>query len=324
VGFIFLIVGLAITVKSADVLIESTSKIAAKYGVSSFIIGITVIAFGTSAPELVVGIMSAAQTTNQLTLGTIIGSSYANMALIIGIAAIMLPLTVRDTVARREMPMLILVQGILAFMVLSDGKLTRTEGIILLVCFAGFIAYIIMNSKNSSKISIGGEEDIDVASNLAAENSKQASLAKLWILCIASLVGLYVGGKLSVDSSMRIAENFGISETIIGLTVVAVGTSLPELVTSIIAVKKNEPDMVLGNCVGSNIFNTLMVLGLSSAISPFSVQDNITFDALLIIFLNAFVLVVSFFTKKIHRLSGIILVLSYIGYISYKIIMALA
>lgn len=327
--FILLLVGLVIIIKSADILIDSTSKIARKYGVSTFVIGITVIAFGTSAPELVVGLVSGINGTNQLTLGNIIGSSFANTALIIGMAATIFPLAVKDTVVKREVPMLIAVQGILAFMILADGKLTRPEGVILLLGFAGFIAYIIINSKKSLKILIDSEGglDTDGDGNMVeeiAKDSKQRSFAKLWVFSVLSLIGLFIGGKLAVDNSTQIAVNFGLSETVIGLTVVAIATTLPELITSLMAVKKKEPDIVLGNCVGSNLFNILLVLGLSSVIHPISVHENITLDIIFMILLTLTVFIVSLFRKRVPRLFGILLMVSYFIYICFKVITVLA
>lgn len=320
-----LLAGLAIIVKSADVLIDSSSKIARKYGVSSFVIGITVIAFGTSAPEAVVGLLSAVNKTNQLTLGNIIGSAYANTALIVGIAAAILPLTVKNSVIKREIPMLIFVQCILAFMILADNKLTRLEGIILLAGFAGFIAYIIIDSKKSHTIPIDSEGGIDTDESELAEKAgvKVAKFAKLWVYGGLSLIGLFIGGKLAVDSSTQIAVNFGLNETIIGLSVVALATTLPELMTSVMAVRKNEPDIVLGNCIGSNLFNILSVLGLSAAINPISTQGDMLFDVLFMIALTVVIFAVSFFAKRVTRLTGILLIISYISYVGVKVITAL-
>jgi len=324
--FILLIIGLVIIVKSADVLIDSSSKIARKYGVSTFVIGITVIAFGTSAPELVVGIMSAVNKTNQLALGNIIGSSYSNTALIVGMAATMFPLAVKDSVVKREIPMLIFVQCVLGFMILGDGKLTHLEGILLLVGFAGFIAYVIMNSKKSLKISIDAEGDLDTDGdrNMVEEKAKERSMLKLWILSAASLIGLFIGGKLAVDNSTKIAVSLGLSETLIGLTVVAIATTLPELITSLMAVKKKEPDIVLGNCVGSNLFNILLVLGLSSFVNPIAVQGDMLFDVIFMVLLTVVVFAISLLAKRIPRLYGIALMSCYSVYICFKVMVTLS
>lgn len=319
--FVLLLVGLIIIIKSADVLIDSTSKIARRYGVSTFVIGITVVAFGTSAPELVVGLMSAVNRTNQLTLGNVVGSCFANTAFIVGLSALLFPLAVKDRVVKREIPMLIFVQAVLALMLLIGEKLTRPEGIVLFTGFAGFVFYIMKNSRRSLPISIDSEGDLDTDGdgNMVAENKKESSNGRLCLLGGLSLVGLFIGGKLAVDSSTQIAESFGLNETVIGLTVVSMATTLPELITSLMAVKKKEPDIVLGNCVGSNLFNILLVLGLSATINPIAVQGGMALDMLYMMLLTVSVFVVSLFVKKIPRLFGMVLMLSYFCYISFKV-----
>ena len=323
--FVWLLAGLLFIIKSADVLIDSTSKIAKKYGVSSFVIGITVIAFGTSTPELAVGLVSAANKTNQLTLGNIVGSAVSNTALIVGIAATVFPLTVKDSVVKREIPMLIAVQCALAFMVLYDNELTRLEGIVLMLGFIGFIFYVVKNAKKSMPVSIDGEGDLDTDGdgNQVPDNAKQDKLLKLILFSVLSLAGLFVGGNLTVGNSTKIAEIFGLSETVIGLTVVAVATTLPELITSIMAVKKKEPDIVLGNCIGSNLFNILLVLGASSTIHPIAVQGDMTVDLITATLLTVVVFFVSLFTKKVPRLFGLLLMTGYFFYLSSKLISAL-
>ncbi|PKM71790.1 MAG: sodium:proton exchanger [Firmicutes bacterium HGW-Firmicutes-16] len=321
-----LILGLAMIIKSADVLIDSSSKIARRYGISSFIIGITVIAFGTSAPELAVGIISGINHTNQLSLGNIIGSSLSNIALIVGISAIIMPLYVRDNVLKREIPMLLGIQIILAVMLFVDGRLSRTEGCILLLGFLGFMIYVFRDAKNSMKIQIDTEGGIDTdgdGNQLPQEaeiKQRNESLAKLSFLSLISLLGLFIGGNLTVDSSTQIAKSLGLSETLIGLTVVALATTIPELITSIMAALKKEPDIVLGNCIGSNIFNILLVLGFSSVISPIVAESRLWIDVAAMLILTIFVLIVSLVKKKLFRGTGIFLLLSYIAYIIYKVI----
>ena len=319
--YLFFLAGLVLIIKSADVLIDATSKIARRYGVSAFVIGITIVAFGTSAPEFVVGLMSAINGTNQLSLGNIVGSSFTNTALIVGISAILLPLTVEDSVVKREIPMLLLAQVVLAFMILFDGKLSIFEGILLLAGFVGFITYVIVNSKKSAAVSLAAEGDIDSGSDGdAVAETKQCRILKSWLLSAASLIGLFVGGKLAVDGSTKIAANFGLSETVIGLTVVAIATTLPEMMTSIVAARKKEPDIVIGNCVGSNLFNILFVLGLSATINPIVVKNNLLFDLILMIFLTFIVFVISLIRKRVSRTAGVALLLSYGVYLVAKLV----
>ena len=316
-------------VKSADVLIDSTTKIAKRYGVSSFVIGITVVAFGTSAPELAVGIISGITHTNQLTLGNIIGSSLSNTALIVGISAIIMPLQVRDSVVRREIPMLIGIQTILTIMLFANGWLSRLDGAILIIGFVGFMLYVIKDSKGSMKIEIDAEGDIDTDAdgNLLSREIVDAegneNLIKLWCFSVLSLAGLFIGGRLTVGSSTNIAQSLGLSETLIGLTVVAIATTMPELITSIIAAVKKEPDIVLGNCIGSNIFNILLVLGLSSVISPIPTDVSLWLDVAIMLILTIFVFIISWVRKSIKRRTGIFLLFAYVSYLIYKVISVL-
>ncbi len=327
--FLLLILGLVMIIKSADILIDSSSKIARRYGVSSFIIGITVIAFGTSAPELAVGIVSGINHKNQLTLGNIIGSSMSNIALIIGLAAVIFPLQVKDTVVKRELPILFVIQIALGAMLFTNGQLSRFEGLILLGAFVLFMLYISRDARKSIKIQIDAEGDIDTDSDgngLSPQmdnEQKNTGLIKLWCCSLLSLLGLFIGGKLTVDSSTQIAQSFGLSETLVGLTVVALATTMPELITGIVAARKEEPEIVLGNCIGSNIFNILLVLGFSSVISPIPSDSGFWVDVLIMLALTFFVFIMSLFRKKLQRLTGVFLLTGYIVYLAFKVISAL-
>lgn len=325
-SFIILILGLVLIIKSADILIDSASRIARGFGISTFIIGITVVAFGTSAPELVVGLVSGINHTNQLTLGNIIGSTLSNTALIIGLSAILYPLQVSDSVVRREIPLSFFVQILLSVMVLSDGVLSRWEGLILLFSFLLFMVYVTRSSRQSMRIQIDPEGDIDTdgdGNGLPQEPDgagKKTGNLKLWTLLVLGLAGLFIGGRIIVTSSVEIAAAFGLSETLIGLTVVALGTTMPELVTSIMAVVKKEPEIVIGNCIGSNIFNILLVLGSSATISPILVEGSLYADIGIMLLFTLFVLIVSLMKKKLERMTGIVLFLGYISYLLFKII----
>jgi cation:H+ antiporter len=326
--FVFLILGLAMIIKSADVLIDSSAEIARRYGVSSFIIGITVIAFGTSAPELAVGIVSGINHINQLTLGNIIGSSMSNIGLIVGLAAVILPLQVRGSVVKRELPLLFVIQIILGAMLFMDGQLSRAEGFVLLGAFVLFMIYISGDAGKSAKMQMDAGSGIDTGSDgnrLSSQpenGQKNNGLTKLWCYSLLALFGLFIGGKLTVDSSTRIAQSFGLSETLIGLTVVALATTMPELITSIVAARKKEPEIVLGNCIGSNIFNILLVLGLSSVISPIPADSGLWIDVAAMLVLTLFVFSMSLLHKKLRRLTGIFLLTGYAAYLAYKVIAA--
>ena len=319
-----LLLGLGLIIKSADILVDAAAKLARRYGVSTFIIGITVIAFGTSAPELAVGIISGINHTNQLTLGDVLGSSIANMGLIAGVAAVIFPLQVKDLAVRRELPILFGVQVALCVMTLIDGRLSRIDGIILLAVFILYMLFIALDHKKSATIQIDAEGDIDTdgdGNNLpkGSDDGNKHSVLRLWLYSVLSLAGLFLGGKLTVDSCTALAESIGLSQTLIGLTVVALATSMPELITSIVAARKREPDIVLGNCIGSNILNILLVLGLSATISPISVGNQLWFDFASILALTVLVFIMSALRKKLGRLTGIVLVMCYIAYIIVKI-----
>ena len=328
--FLLLVIGLVLIIKSADVLIGSASKLARRFGVSTFIIGISVVAFGTSAPELAVGILSGINHTNQLTLGNTIGSSLSNIALIVGIAAIIMPLQVRAATIKREIPMLFGVQAVLAAMLFVDGRLSRVEGVVLLLGFVGFMVYVWRDTKYSMQIQIDAEGDIDTDNDgnslppEAVVKQAQESLVKLCCFAALSLAGLFVGGKLTVDSSTHIAQSFGLSETLVGLTLVAIATTMPELITSIMAAIKKEPDIVLGNCIGSNLFNILFVLGISTVISPIRTDNSLWIDVAVMLFLTAFIFLISLLHKKLRRKTGIFLLCIYVVYLVTKVWMALA
>lgn len=327
--YLLLILGLFMIIKSADTLISSSSKIAKRYGVSSFVIGITVVAFGTSAPELAVGIVSGITHTNQLTLGNIIGSSLANTAMIVGVSAIIMPLGVRDSVVRREIPMLVGTQIVLAIMLFSDRVLSPIDGLILMIGFVFLMIYIIKDSKGSMQIELDAEGDIDTdgdgnqLSKEVIDEKSHENMFKLWCLSILSLAGLFIGGRLTVSSSQAIALSLGLSETLIGLTVVSIATTMPELITSIMAAIKKEPDIVLGNCIGSNMFNILLVLGLSSVISPIPADASLWFDVIIMIVLTIFVFITSWIRKAIKRSTGVVLLCIYVSYLVFKVITVL-
>ena len=327
-NFLYLIIGFIFLVKGADLLVGSASKLAKLLGVPSFIVGITVVAFGTSAPEAVIGIFSAIKQTNQITLGNVIGSSIVNVALAIGITSIILPLEIERETTQKEIPFLLAVQ-VLLFVLVSTGTLiSRIEGMFFLLVFALFVFYISIKYKriysyieNSNQDSLGQQqkekmpEDESVGSNKV---QKKIVLKLLGVL-VLGLAGMVIGGNLIVDSSTSIAQMFGLSETLIGLTVVALGTSLPELVTCIVAAVRKEAGIAVGNIIGSNIFNIVFVLGVSSVINPIKAV-GVSVDIIIVAMLTCILLAFAHFKKKTTRVGGIILIATYIAYIVYKIL----
>lgn len=306
--FVILFVGLLFIVKSADILIESTSEIAKRFGISSFVIGLTVVAFGTSAPELVVGILSACSKSNELTLGNVIGSTFSNIAFIIGITAIISPLLIDKAILKREFPILLIIEIILVAMIFINPVITRVDGAIFILLFLIFMIYIYKKASAVQQEGKGEEKKI------VLEESKKP-LSREVILAVLSLVGLFLGGKFTVDSSTSIALAFGMSETLIGLTVVSIATTLPELITSVLAVKKGNTEIVLGNCIGSNIFNILLVLGSSALINPIPVNTMSKFNAIGMIGITLFVFIVARMNGKIGKWIGVLLLAFYVLYL---------
>lgn len=314
-SFIILIVSLAIIVFAADKLIDSSSKIARFYGVPVFIIGVSIIAFGTSAPELVVGIISSIQGANELSYGNIIGSCINNTGLILGITAMILTVKVDEKILKKEMLMLTIIEFILLFMSFN-GMLSRGNGLILLLLGIAFIIYIIKGSKNPEQEY--SDEDMKI---------EKKDLPKNWVIMFVSLLALVISGHLIVESSQAIAESFHIDKSAIGLTLIALGTTMPELVTSIAAARRKEDDIILGNIIGSNIFNILVILGSASLIKPISINfidsvnvlKSLAVDVGFMIFLNLLLYVIMFSKRIVSKSTGIIVFLFYVLYMTKQI-----
>ncbi len=310
-SFFLLILGFAVLIKSADILIDSASKLARMFAIPSFIIGFSVVAFGTSAPELVIGIFSGLSQSNLITLGDVIGSCIANIALIIGVTAIIRPLAIDSSVLYKEIPLSFGIQLLLFCMIIIGGVLSKIDAVILLILFAVFLFYIFSRSKN---LGIANEEN-ESSTETTTKNPK----IKLAGLLIISITGVIIGGNLVVNSSTAIAHRFGLSDVLIGSTIVALGTSLPELVTSIVAALKRQSDIAIGNIIGSNIFNILFVLGVSSLIHPIPKTPGITIDISIMLFATLLAFFIPLRCKTISRLGGIILLALYVSFMIYKV-----
>lgn len=309
VGFVFLI-------KGADWLVSGASSLANRLGVSTLVIGLTIVAFGTSAPELTVNLLASFQGNTDIAIGNIIGSNIANILLILGISAIIFPLTIQRGTVWREIPFAVLAVLVVTIMVndvFLDGSvsstITRIEGLVLLSFFAIFIYYIFSTAKQPSNEN-GIETEI-----------KQYSTNRSILMILGGLVGLVVGGKWIVDGAILFATQLGISEALIGLTVVAVGTSLPELATSVVAVYKKNVDIAVGNVVGSNIFNIFWILGLSASITPLPFSAKLGFD-LGVVTVVTILLFLALFVGKRHTLErwqGWVFVILYVIYTIFLI-----
>jgi cation:H+ antiporter len=296
----------------AEGLVRGASSLAIRLGVSPLVVGLTVVAFATSSPELVVSIKAAIEGNPGIVVGNVVGSNICNIALILGVAAMISPMSVKTQVIKREIPIMIIVSVIL-LLILVDDTITRVEGVFLVI---GIITYIILGYKYSIK----EKDNIEVIKEF--EEIIPKSPYKIWkslIFMLAGLGLLVLGSNLFVDGAVAIAEKFGVSQAIIGLTIVAFGTSLPELTTSIVASFKNENDIAIGNAVGSNVFNILSVLGISSLVRPIADTGITIFDLSIMMFFTILILPLSRSKFTLRRWEGALLFCGYIAYMIYLI-----
>lgn len=311
IEIILLILGLITLIKSADFLVDAASSIAKKFHISPAIIGLTILAFGTSLPELFVNVIAAINNSSQVALGNIVGSNIANILLVLGITGLLTQIKVKKNVIYKEIPFALLASLILLVMVLDKTKthIGFYSGLILILFLAIFMYYVLSTIKNKNKDSI-----IPTTTELKINSTKKDIL----FLIIGS-IGLYFGGEWTVNGAVFLAKLLNLSEFFISATIVAIGTSLPELVTSIIAAKKKETDMAIGNVVGSNILNIFWVLGFTSIIKPIQIPPFIYQD-LIIVSIATFILFFSLFISKKHlfrKRTGILFIISYICYIAF-------
>lgn len=307
------IAGLALLVWSADRFVEGAAATAQYFGMSPLLIGMVIVGFGTSAPEMVVSVLAAVQGNPGIALGNAYGSNITNIALILGITALISPIAVQPQIIRRELPILMAVTA-LAIWQLRDGMLSLADGVVLLVTLVALMGWTTLRGMK-------GRDNIarDIAEELAQPESKM-SLRRALFWLVLGLVLLILSSRLLVWGAVDIAQALGVSDLIIGLTVVAIGTSLPELASSVMAARKGEHDIAVGNIIGSNLFNTLAVVGLAATIHPMSVAAEVLHrDALVMAALTILLFVFVWSRKRITRLEGAILLAAYIGYTAYLI-----
>tara|TARA_R110002096_G_scaffold312401_5_gene506746 strand:- start:552 stop:1505 length:954 start_codon:yes stop_codon:yes gene_type:complete len=311
VASLLIVLGFTCLIFGANWLVSGASSLAKKNNVPDLIIGLTIVAFGTSAPELIVNCVASFNGFSDIVFGNIIGSNNFNLFIILGIAGLIYPITVQSSTAWKEIPISLFVV-LLLFVLVNDllinqnPEISRIDGVILLVGFLCFIYYVFTQLKQEQSDVIAYEEK---------------SNYKIWALIIIGIAGLIVGGKLVVDNSINIAIELGVSQKIIGLTIVAAGTSLPELVTSIVAATKKNSDIAIGNVIGSNIFNILLILSISSFVNPIAYNPNFNQDLLILIGGTAF-LFIAMFTgkrKKLDRWEALILLSFYLIYTTYLV-----
>jgi len=309
---LLMILGFGLLIKGADWLVDGASALARKFHISDLAIGLTIVAFGTSAPELVVNTFAAFEGHSDIVFGNVIGSNNFNLFLILGIAGIITPLAVQSSTVWKEIP-LSLVAAILLFFLVNDSYiggsslLSRIDGLILIMMFAYFLYYVYKNLR----------EEV----NSSDTKSKYFSTLKIISFIFIGLAGLIGGGKIVVYSAIELATTLGVSQKIIGLTIVAAGTSLPELATSVVAAVKKNNDIAIGNIIGSNIFNIFLILGVSALIKPVQYSVSFNFDLYLLVF-GTILLFVTMFTgqkKKLDRWEAVVLVVVFLGYLFYLI-----
>ena len=309
--YVLLLIGFVLLIKGADFFVDGASSIAKTLKVPSLIIGLTIVAFGTSAPELAVSITSALNGQNGIAVGNVVGSNIFNTLMVVGVAAMIYPLTVKKSVLFKEFPFTVL-SGIVLFILAIDvfmesgttNILSRTDGAMLLIFFCIFMYYLI---ESALKARDSEEEEINAI-----------PLWKSIVFSVVGIIGIIFGGDMVVDSATNVALSLGMSETLVGLTIIAIGTSLPELVTSVVAAKKGESDIALGNVIGSSIFNVFLILGVSSVLHPIELSGPIIIDIFIMIIVTLITFAFSI-NKRINRIEGGALVAGYIAYMAYII-----
>lgn len=315
VSIIKLVIGFVLLVKGADLFVDGSSSVAKKFHIPSVVIGLTIVAFGTSAPELAVSMSAALKGSNDIAIGNVVGSNIFNTLVVLGASAAITPIAVEKGIIKKDYPLSIFAAVLLAILSLdilfgADAMtISRVDGIILLVCFAFFL-YSTIKSALSGKTEVEEEE------------IKNIPIWKSLLFIGIGLAGIVWGGDLSVEGAKEIARFFGLSEALIGLTIVAFGTSLPELVTSVIAAKKGESDIAVGNVVGSNIFNVFLIIGTSAAILPMNVSSSYVFDMVMLVATMVIPFIFIAKTKKVSRTQGLVMIASYIVYTAYLIMRA--
>lgn len=320
---LLLLVGFAGLIKGADFFVEGSSSVAKLLRVPSLIIGLTVVAFGTSMPELAVSVTAAVQGSNEIAISNVIGSNIFNLLMVVGVSTLVKPMQVQPSVLKKEFPFSIFVGIVLLFLcsdqwifqwfgiIAEQNVLSRLDGGILLLLFALFMYGILRDAGKARKKHSAREEKDEI---------QIMTPAKSILYIIGGLAGIVIGGQLVVNSATEIAREFGLSETLIGLTIVAIGTSLPELVTSVVAAIKGECEIALGNVVGSNVFNVLMVLGLSITISPIRVEMTAVYDLFILAVVSLLILVFLLWKKRVPRYAGAMMVAVYAAYTAYIIL----
>ena len=307
IAVVLLLIGFVMLIKGADWFVDGAAGVAARFGIPQLVIGLTIVAMGTSAPEAAVSITSAFKGSAGITVGNVVGSNIINVLVILGLTAIIIPLAVQKSTRRIEIPYMIFITLLFLGLGYTGGQITRLEGVVLWIAFIVYLLYLFRMAKN-------GKEE-------ATPKEEQKSIWIQLLLIIIGVLCIVLGSDFVVDGATEIAKVLGMSDRIIGLTIVAFGTSLPELVTSITAAKKGSADIAIGNIVGSNIFNILFIIGTTALILPVVFASNFIIDTMIAVF-AAVLLFICVCNKegKLKRTGGIIMLVVYAGYFVYLLI----
>ena len=319
-SLIILIVGFVLLIKGADFFVEGSSAVAKRLRIPSMIIGMTIVAMGTSLPECAVSV------TASLTISNAVGSNIFNLLVVCGVCTLFVPLAVQKSTLQKEFPLSIFCAGLLLLLGYLGMTLGRIDGILFLIIFTGYLLWMIRSVKRARRtttpdaISSIQEERISLSEEEIEQVTSHINLLPAWkclIFILGGMIAIKYGGDFVVDGASAIAVRLGLSQTLIGLTIIAMGTSLPELVTSIVAARKDEVDMALGNVIGSNIFNILLVLGVAAAISPVAFAWDNMIDIAVLIVISVITLIFAWTSKELNRKEGIIMLILYAAYMVY-------
>lgn len=306
---LLLVLGFAMLIKGADWFVDGAAGIAKRFGIPSLVIGLTIVAMGTSAPEAAISISAAFKGSADIAVGNVLGSNIMNILIILGLTAVITPIAVQKSTIKYEIPFMILITVVFGLLGIFDNVLGIFDGIILWILFIAYLVYLFIMAKKGKNEQ---EENIEIPG--------KSRMPRLIVFGIIGVVLIIFGSNITVDAATNIARTFGMSERFIGLTIVALGTSLPELVTSITAAVKKNADIAIGNIVGSNIFNILFVIGTSALITPVAYQQQFLFDTVVCV-ATAVLLLLCLFNKnqKLKRWAGILMLVCYAGYFTYII-----
>lgn len=305
IQFVLLVVGFVMLVKGADWFVEGVAGIAEKFGIPQLVIGLTIVAMGTSAPEAAVSITSAMKGSAGITIGNVVGSNILNVLVILGLTAVITRVAVQRSTVRYEIPFMLIITLVLLGLGLSGNEITFVEGIILWALFIVYMVYLFRMAKNQKE---------------EADDSKKQPVWMLILLGIVGAVLVVWGADISVDAASAIAKMFGMSDRLIGLTIVALGTSLPELVTSVTAARKGKADIAIGNIVGSNVFNILFVVGTTALVTPVIFESKFVIDMLVAFGAGVLLWLGVMKHKELRRPVGALMLLAYAGYFAYLLI----